>query len=185
MSIESPRRLFGAAGTGAWSVWCNPVLSSPAPSGLPGRWRLAMQRAAGFTGWIGLVAGPMVRSDVPKGRSSMAACGIDWIGLSVDQNRHSGRSEGQTRNPCPVERGWIPAVAGMTIRSEVPCQRAFFYRGVLSIIGRSRLRFWRLTRQCHDQSRAHRNADADPTFQTGFRYRPGRQGTHPDAPEVS
>ncbi len=91
----------------------------------------------------------------------------------------------QTRNPCPVGRGWIPTVAGMTIRSGVPCQRAFFYRVVLSIIRHSRLRFWRLTRQCHDQSRARKNADADPIFQTGFRYRPGRQGIRPDAPEVS
>ncbi len=127
--------------------------------GSSGRWRLSMQRAAGLS-WVG------------------------WIGLSVDQNRHSRRSAAQPRNPCPVERGWIPAVAGMTIRSGVPCQRAVLTEG-LSIIRHSRLRFWRVTRKCHDQSHAHRNADANPTFQKGFRYLPGRQGTHPDAPEVS
>ncbi|RCK06882.1 hypothetical protein TH5_04980 [Thalassospira xianhensis MCCC 1A02616] len=40
-----------------------------------------MQRTAGFAGWIGLVAGPMVHSDVPKGRSSMATWGIGLAGL--------------------------------------------------------------------------------------------------------
>lgn len=46
-----------------------------------------------------------------------------------------------TRNPCPVERGWIPAVAGMTIRSGVPCQRSEArlagrsYRGVFPLSG--------------------------------------------------
>ncbi|WP_417834938.1 hypothetical protein, partial [Thalassospira xiamenensis] len=47
-----------------------------------------------------------------------------WIGLAMDQNRHSGRSAAQTRNPCPVERDWIPAVAGMTIWLGMLCQRS-------------------------------------------------------------
>ncbi len=47
-----------------------------------------------------------------------------WIGWAMDQNRHSGRSAAQTRNPCPVERDWIPAVAGMTIWLGVLCQRS-------------------------------------------------------------
>ncbi|KZB50984.1 hypothetical protein TH44_13475 [Thalassospira xiamenensis] len=66
-----------------------------------GVWRCRGQQGsrAGLD-WIGLVAGPMVRSDVPKGRSSMAACGIDWIGLSADQNRHSGRSADPESMPC-------------------------------------------------------------------------------------
>jgi len=47
-----------------------------------------------------------------------------WIGWAMDQNRHSGRSAAQTRNPCPVERDWIPAVAGMTIWLGGLCQRS-------------------------------------------------------------
>jgi hypothetical protein len=62
------------------------------------RWRLAMPGAAGLVGWR------------------------DW--LAIDQNRHSGRSAAQTRNPCPVERDWIPAVAGMTIWLGGLCQRS-------------------------------------------------------------
>ena len=52
-----------------------------------------------------------------------------WIGVSMDQNRHSGQSRAQTRKPCAIERDWIPAFAGMTMRlgmtigSGVLCQR--------------------------------------------------------------
>jgi|GEM_PF-4940286 len=118
-------------------------------------------------------------------------CGVGLVGVVCRLIKIVIPGAAPTRNPCPVERGWIPAVAGMTIRSGVPCQRSEArlagrsYRGVLSVIRHSRLRFWHLTRQCHDQSRAHKNAGADPIFQTGFRYRPGRQGIRPDAPEVS
>ena len=47
-----------------------------------------------------------------------------WIGLAMDQSRHSGRSAAQTRNPCPVERDWIPAVAGMMIWSGMFCPQS-------------------------------------------------------------
>jgi hypothetical protein len=115
-----------------------------------------------------VASGPMDRSEMPKGWSSMAgfvclpfgnvvALGVrcvlgqpragavrgvvrpvggvwryrgqrgwlaGWIGLAIDQSRHSGRSAAQTRNPCPVERDWIPAVAGMTIWLGGLCQRS-------------------------------------------------------------
>jgi len=58
VSIESRRRLFGAAGIEARSVWCNPVQfrSVPScPSSPPGRWRLVMSRGsrAGWLDWLG------------------------------------------------------------------------------------------------------------------------------------
>ncbi|UKV14792.1 hypothetical protein L6172_00430 [Thalassospiraceae bacterium SW-3-3] len=87
------------------------------------RWRLAMP---GATAWLGGI-GPVC----PERRA-----GLDWIGggadgafgrtersvidsglwawltglaLAIDQNRHSGRSRAQTRNPCPVAGDGIAA----------------------------------------------------------------------------
>lgn len=82
------------------------------------RWHLGMPGATGLAcgfgwlDWLGLAAGPMVRSDVPKGRSSMAARGwLTGLALAIDQNRHSGRSRAQTRNPYPVAGDGIAAPA--------------------------------------------------------------------------